>query len=231
MRVPTGTRARRGQRCRQTRPTKEGLGTPLRRLPRLRRRTKEGQRMILPARRRPPRPRPCWQLQRFRPPRRPRRNRSRGRGARGRTTASASARGVPRGAAIKCRGRRRRAGVLFMYAARFARRHGRAPVRDRGHPEVRRGAPPERARQHVAPRPPLDGPELQSHAHHTVLNQTSALNRTRLIGGFALRHHEEILGQERAPARALPPHRRAGARGCVEIKFRAPHAIDATCFP
>ena len=55
-----------------------------------------------------------------------------------------------------------------MYAARFARRHGRAPVRDRGHPEVRRGAPPERARQHVAPRPPLDGPELQSHAHHTV---------------------------------------------------------------
>ena len=57
---------------------------------------------------------------------------------------------------------------FFMYAARFARRHGRAPVRDRGHPEVRRGAPPERARQHVAPRPPLDGPELQSHAHHTV---------------------------------------------------------------
>ena len=212
MRVPTGTRARRGQRCgqrcRQTRPTKEGLGTPLRRLPRLRRRTKEGQRMILPARRRPPRPRPCWQLQRFRPPRRPRRNRSRGRGARGRTTASASARGVPRGAAIKCRGRRRRAGVLLMYAARFARRHGRAPVRDRGHPEVQRGAPPERARQHVAPRPPLDGPELQSHAHH-----------------------EKVLGQERASARALPPHRRAGARGCVEIKFRAPHAIDATCFP
>ena len=63
-------------------------------------------------------------------------------------------------------------------------------------------------------------------------NQTSALNfSTRIIGRFALRHHEEILGPERAPARALPPHRRAGARGCVEIKFRAPHAIDATCFP
>ena len=60
-------------------------------------------------------------------------------------------------------------------------------------------------------------------------NQTSALKlrRTRLIGGFALRHHEEILGQERAPARALPPHRRAGARGpraAPDARARVPPA-------
>ena len=57
------------------------------------------------------------------------------------------------------------------------------------------------------------------------VNQTSALNR--LIGGFALRHHEEILGPQRAPARALPPHRRAGARGpraAPDTRTRVPPA-------
>jgi len=134
-----------------------------------------------------------------------------------------------------------------MYAARFARRHGRAPVRDRGHPEVRRGAPPERARQHVAPRPPLDGPELQSHAHHTVCKSnfradSSVDLRSGITKKFSGRNalprgrYRRTAAPEPAAVwksnfgRPTPSTRRA-FRSCVCAMAWRFHAIDATLSP